>query len=457
MPFFGPPDIAKLKAKKDIAGLVKVLVHPKDRSLAVPAADALGEIRNPRAVPLLITALGDEDWKLRASAAEALGKIGDPRAAQPLIAILVDSQWDVRSAAGKALDKIGARAFDPLVAALKNGGALGAAGVRYYAAKALGQIGDARAVEPLIAALKDDEDSYLRGESACSLGHIGDPRAVEPLIAALEDEEDLVARNKAVEALGRIADPGAVVPLIAALDNWSWSGRKEAAEALGKIGDPRAGATLVAALTDRDRGIREAAAQALDRLAWSPERSEAGAAYWVTRGSWDKCVEIGASAVSPLVTAMGLSYDETTRHAAAGALVQIGDAGAMEALMADIRDVTPFDPVEETDTSWNLYDGKTSPHRLAAWALIQIGSPAVPPLVAALADDDPGVCQRAVDTLARIGTPAVEPLIAALENPNKRVSQAAASVLRQLDALPSQWLTGPLPPAGQAEHALDMG
>ena len=300
-------------------------------------------------------------------------------------------------------------------------------------------------------------DAYPRGESACSLGHIGDARAVEPLIAALEDEEDLTARNKAVEALGRIGDRRAVEALITALENWSWSGRKEAAEALGRIGDPRAGDTLVAALTDRDRKVREAAAQALDGLSWSPDRSEAAAAYWVTRGNWDNCVEIGASAVSPLVTAMGLSYDEATRHAAAGAIAQIADAGAMKALMADIRDITTFNPVEETNTSWNLHDGKTSPYRLAASALIQIGPPAVPPLVAALADDDPSVCQRAVDTLARIGTPAVEPLVAALENPNKRVSEAAASVLRQLDALPSQWLNAPSPLAGQAEPALGTG
>ena len=113
MGLIGPPDIAKMKAKKDFVGLVKALIHQKDRSLAVPAADALGDIRDPRAVPLLIAALGDKDWKLRATAAEALGKIGDPRAAQPLIAILVDSQWDVRSAAEKALLQMGAVLSSP--------------------------------------------------------------------------------------------------------------------------------------------------------------------------------------------------------------------------------------------------------------------------------------------------------------------------------------------------------
>lgn len=422
MGLFGPPDIAKLKAKRDIAGLVKALVHQKDRSLAVPAADALGEIRDPRAVALLIAALGDKDWKLRAAAAEALGKIGDPRAAQPLIAILVDSQWDVRSVANEALVRIGAGAVEPLVAALKDGGVLGASGVRAYAASALGQIGDPRAVDPLIAALKD-ETGGVRAFAASALGQIGDPRAVEPLIAALKGEGGW-ARKEAVEALGQIGDPRAVEPLVAALNGEAGSVRKGAAEALGRLGDPRAVEPLVAALADRDREVREAAAQALDGLAWSPDRSEAGAAYWATRGNWDKCVEIGAPAAAPLVTALDLSYDEATRHAAAGALVQIGGAQAVEALMPVFRHVARYDRVEETNTSWNMDDGKTPMHLLAA------------------------------ETLVRIGTPAVEPLIAALKDPDKRVSEAAASALRRLGVPSSQWLTALPPPAGQAEPAL---
>jgi HEAT repeat protein len=62
---------------------------------------------------------------------------------------------------------------------------------------ALGKI--PRAVEPLIAALKD-EDVNVRWPAARALGEIKDPRAVEPLIAALKDEE-LHVRWPAAEAL----------------------------------------------------------------------------------------------------------------------------------------------------------------------------------------------------------------------------------------------------------------
>lgn len=66
-------------------------------------------------------------------------------------------------------------------------------------AKALGEIGDARAVEPLIAALKD-EDKTMRNVSVIALGRIGDAQAVQPLIAALEDT-DKSLRSAAARAL----------------------------------------------------------------------------------------------------------------------------------------------------------------------------------------------------------------------------------------------------------------
>ncbi len=65
-------------------------------------------------------------------------------------------------------------------------------------------INDPRAVEPLIAALKD-EDEYVRRHAAEALGETNDPRAAEPLIAALEDNYlNLHIRIKAAEALVRI-------------------------------------------------------------------------------------------------------------------------------------------------------------------------------------------------------------------------------------------------------------
>lgn len=69
----------------------------------------------------------------------------------------------------------------------------------YEAGIALVKIGGA-AVEPLIATLKNNEDSFVRKNVAWALGEIKDKRAVEPLIAALKDK-DLSIRSEAVITL----------------------------------------------------------------------------------------------------------------------------------------------------------------------------------------------------------------------------------------------------------------
>jgi HEAT repeat protein len=140
--------------------------------------------------------------------------------------------------------------------------------VRHDAAAALGEVGDPRAVEPLIACLRDPSEAVC-DVAGWALGEIGDARAVEPLIAALRDSDGELRGNVA-GALGRIGDPRAVEPLIAALADKDPLLRSAVATALGKLGDPRAVEPLVLALRDRgdDKGnggawVRQAAAQAL--------------------------------------------------------------------------------------------------------------------------------------------------------------------------------------------------
>ena len=59
--------------------------------------------------------------------------------------------------------------------------------IRWVAIKGLGELKDARAVDPLIAAL-NDEDPDIRMEAANALGEILDARAIEPLLTALQEE-----------------------------------------------------------------------------------------------------------------------------------------------------------------------------------------------------------------------------------------------------------------------------
>jgi len=75
MGLFGPPNVQKLRAQKDVKGLIKALAYPKDWHICKAAAEALGQIGDSRAVEPLTTALGDEDRFVREIAEEAVHRI----------------------------------------------------------------------------------------------------------------------------------------------------------------------------------------------------------------------------------------------------------------------------------------------------------------------------------------------------------------------------------------------
>jgi HEAT repeat protein len=108
----------------------------------------------------LITAIpSDKNTDVRRAAAEALGKIKDPRAVGPLLSAFKDEHPVVHREAADALGKIGEPAFEPLLSALKDEDWH----VRRGAAEALGEIKDPRAVEPLLSALKDEDLAVVAG------------------------------------------------------------------------------------------------------------------------------------------------------------------------------------------------------------------------------------------------------------------------------------------------------
>jgi HEAT repeat protein len=113
--------------------------------------------------------------------------------------------------------------------------------VREKAVRALGQIRDPRAVDPLIATLKNDRH-FVRRSAASALGEIKDSRAVEPLIAALQiDDQGMGVRSSAAWALGKIKDLRAIEPLIALLKDKRYHGQREAVTALKSITGARIG------------------------------------------------------------------------------------------------------------------------------------------------------------------------------------------------------------------------
>lgn len=124
--------------------------------------------------------------------------------------------------------------------------------VRCAAAVTLGELGDLRAVMPLIAATKDESvPNYWEREAVCctateALGRLGDPRATERLraILAAEVERELSGRTPshlgacAARALGQVNDAQAAPFLIDILHDHRLSDnlRVAAAHSLGNLG-----------------------------------------------------------------------------------------------------------------------------------------------------------------------------------------------------------------------------
>ncbi len=141
---------------------------------------------------------------------------------------------------------------------------------RADAAYVLGQMGDARALNPLIAALRD-EDTVVRTEAAAALGGLADRRAVAPLIRALYDAQWEVRSNAAL-SLGALADPTAIPHLIRLLDDSSAEVRFWTARTLGDLAAADALPALCR-LAAGDPGltpegsVHEAAVQAIQTIA----------------------------------------------------------------------------------------------------------------------------------------------------------------------------------------------
>jgi len=139
-------------------------------------------------------------------------------------------------------------------------------GVEWSVARALGNIGDPRAVEALIAALARNEQwEALQGAVAEACEKMGDTRVA--LVATLEKNDGLeTLRVMAVaEALRRIRDTRAIEPLVSALQDKEGSVRQAAAGALGEIRDVQAVEPLSRVLNDThtESTVRQAAAKAL--------------------------------------------------------------------------------------------------------------------------------------------------------------------------------------------------
>lgn len=512
---FGQSDIDKMKADRDVKGLLEVLAHQSNADLQKKAIEALGEIGDASTVEQLIETLKDEDEFVRNAAINTLKKIGS-NAVNPLITTLgapklsyqkwgyvgVDGQFPlglrepdsmhkynrtVREIV-KALGEIGDNcATESLIAALKEAGrviniyemeftwhqdadALGKAAtkslgqmgsavaerlitllknedwyIRRSAAEGLGKIGDINAVDPLIDALKD-KDHRVRESIPLALGEIKDTRSVFRLIDCLKEKSNKTMRQNAAFALGEIGDVAAVHYLIVAIKDESPEVRQSVIEAMKKIGEPVI-LSLLAMLKGDDYASRSVAVETLDKLGWTPDLTEDGAWYWISKQDFEKCVAIGSPAITPLSEELK-SWNGENRRKAIQAVAEIDDERSIDLLILALNDkykdvrhsaVEALGRIKDSRAIYpliNILKDQTV-SKDATKSLVKIGRPAVEPLIAALKDENETVRMGAAEALGNIkDTRAIGPLNDAIKDKNVWVSKVAMEALKNIKGGP---------------------
>jgi len=410
---------------KDPVPLLQVIIDEKDdifSSLLLLAGRCIAECEEyPHPLVAEIIDRIYELWRnypsvdFISSVVCSLGRVTS-RMSEKLQAALNDKYSEIREAAAKALAEIGnQQAIEPLIRALKDEDS----DVRWKAAGALAEIGGQQVVELLIQTLKD-EDSDVRRCTVWTLGRIGGQQVVNPLIQALEDKDSSV-RYYAAWALGEVGSEQSIEPLIRALKAEDSNVRGAAAKALAEIGSQQAVQPLIQALKDADSDIRWAAAEVLAEIgsqqaikpliqALKDEDSD-------IRGAAARALgEISSEqAIEPLVQ-MLKDEDSSVRHCAIYALGEIGSQQVVEPLTRTLSD-------EDSDV-----------REATAEALGKLGSlQVVELLIQTLNDDDSFVRGAAIEALGKLGSEhAIEPLIQALNDEYSDVRWAAASALGEM-------------------------
>jgi len=431
-------------------------VETPDPDVRKFVVDILGDIRDPRGVPVLINGLADDDENVRVASAEALGKIRDPRAVDVLIACLAraDQGW-LDYAAAEALGAIGdKRALGPLLAALSR------SSLREPVLESLGRIGNGETIGPLINSLADPlrivrevsiaaiaaiyrksaaperrkiidavrsgmtdravdfleeilitSSGELLKSTITLLGWTGKESSIRKLLALLKEEE---LEEPVVQSL-QYLDRGSATLLLEYIPHENALVRRSVAQVLGDMGASVAEDPLIALLQDENGHVRSTAALALGRL-------------------------LSRKASVPLLALLADEY-ESVQRSAIQALAAIGDESVLDRLIRDFstRDtfmrrniallLGKFSSERAIEAlAFSLKDEEPAVRKAVVQALATAtGEKAMRSLLLAITDDDPEVRMLAAEALGRTGTSGARDALLPLLNDEDIWVRAAAA------------------------------
>jgi len=394
-------ELGGLHDLRAVRALVRALHYGDRFPVRQQAAKALGLIGDATAVEALMVALEDSEPHVCQEAIKALVEIRDPRPVELLISLIKSHNADVRACATGAVVNFGSMTVPFLMQILR----LSHFEARQAAAEALGLIGDARALAPLLAALKDP-DSAVRREAIEAIAHIGQA-AEEPVLHLLDDPDSEV--------------------------------RAAAAKTLGKLRDRRAIERLRSATNDPEMAVRDAAWHALALLDWEPAHTREKTLRALNAGDYPKAVSLGAAAVEPMIESFRAA-DKSTRQKISEALILIG-RDAIDSLIARLKDPDPNVRVLAAQILAALGWQPAEPEQEALLSVatghyekaVALGGVALDVLAEKLQSHDEWDRIMAAKSLGQLGVAAaLESLVTALNDPSYKVREAATNALGEI-------------------------
>jgi len=259
--------------KKSAQEWVYQLQHAETVPDRADAAKALGEFKNSDDVVAALghTALQDAFWGVRVEALRALGRIAGASAQKQILAALSNEQPWVRQVAVELMrdftgDASVASRLDSISREDK------AYRVRAAALASLAQQKPANGRQVLeAAAATDSPDDRLRVAALRAMGALGDDRAVPVLLQWSATGKSFPVRTAAIASLGRLdrANEAVTQRLIAYLAEPYRGVRSATIAALGQRGDPAAIAPIESLLKSGElsQSLEDAAQGVVSRLA----------------------------------------------------------------------------------------------------------------------------------------------------------------------------------------------
>ncbi len=183
------------------------LVGNDENAVLRNSALAALERQGPYATPHLVSLARGKNLEVAMFAVQILSRIKDPSTVEALLPLVEHPDSNVAQAAIEALGALKAREAVPALIHRLDADLW----LQFAAVAALGEIGDARAVEPLLDAIPNE---MLSEPAVEALGRIAAPESLPRLLALLADHDRLPLRDFVLRAVAVVLEGHAVPPSV---------------------------------------------------------------------------------------------------------------------------------------------------------------------------------------------------------------------------------------------------